>query len=182
MHQQLLPIALPPVHHETLGSYLARLADANRLKPSTLPALLSEARHLQRDGDHTRHWHPHAIDDLAALTGRPATTLLHALPALREHPNPPQAITETTEHRIRPACRDCMAARGIHGLVIQRAAHHDHVCLRHRRWLPAGDQYRLDALPEVMRANIRHRRLARRADAPYTGQPVHLAAQHKIRE
>lgn len=177
MPQRQLPIALPPVHHETLGSYLGRLADANRLKPSLLPGILGDPRPMQRDTDFIRPWQPGAIDDLATLTGRTPAALRRALPALRM----PPAAAKNAAPRIRPACRACMAARNIRGLVIQHAANHECVCLHHRRWLAAPDQHRLDTLPEVLRANIRHRRLTRRADTLIDGHRAHLDAQHRVR-
>jgi hypothetical protein len=170
MPTRLLPIALPPVHRETLGSYLGRLADANRLKPSTLPELLGQPRTAPRDADYPQSWSPTASNILATLTGRPVQTLIHALPALR---NPSTTGFATLPQPVRPACRTCMAARGIHGLVIQHAARHECVCLRHRRWLATADQHRLDTLPEILTANIRHQRIMRRSGSPTSENPAH---------
>ena len=46
-----LPIAFAPVHGETIGSYLNRLADANRLKVSTVSTVLDLSRGYRRDDD-----------------------------------------------------------------------------------------------------------------------------------
>lgn len=153
-----LPLSPPPVHRETVGSFLGRLADANRLKPHTLPALL-DVRTLPRHADPTTPWPSVAVTTLATLTGRTSTALANALPALA--PPPPLAVPNA-RGRIRPACRSCMSARGILSTVIQHTADHEDVCLRHRRWLAAPEQFQLDHLLDVLSANRRHRGLARR--------------------
>jgi hypothetical protein len=62
----------------------------------------------------------------------------------------------------RPACLP--ALHGQQGHVIQRAASHELLCLRHQRWLHGPEQHALHALPEICTANRRHRRLRRRHD------------------
>lgn len=165
-----LPVSPPPIHRETVGSFLGRLADANRLKPHTLPTLLG-IRTLPRHTDPKDLWPTETITALATLTGRTPTALADALPALA----PASSGTESEwigGGRIRPACRGCMSARGIASTVIQHTAEHEDVCLRHHRWLGAPEQYRLDHLTDVLAANRRHRALARRS-----GQA--LAAAHR---
>jgi len=147
------------VHRETVGSFLGRLADANRLKPHTLPALLGIST-LPRHTDPKTPWPQAAVTILATLTGRPATALTAALPALAQ---PPPGTRSAGPGRIRPACRSCMAVRGILSTVIQHTSDHQDICLRHHRWLAAPEQYLLSHLPEVLTANRRHRRLIRRA-------------------
>ncbi|MGW4051128.1 hypothetical protein ACWENA_09890 [Streptomyces sp. NPDC004779] len=44
-----LPIALPPVHRETIGSYFDRLADANHLPIGLLSSLIGPNRRHRRD-------------------------------------------------------------------------------------------------------------------------------------
>ena len=169
-----LPLSPPPVHRETVGSFLGRLADANRLRPHTLPALL-EIRTLPRNADPQSPWPPAAVTVLAALTGRTPTALAAALPAIA----PSSPDTMSVDHsRIRPACRSCMSARGILSTVIQRTADHEDVCLRHHRWLAAAEQYRLDQLPDVLIANRRHRRLARRLGPAQAA--AHLNARAEV--
>jgi hypothetical protein len=107
-----LPIALPPVHHETLGFYLNRLADANRLKPATLAALLGPTRRWRRDEDDADGWTLETIDRLAILTGRPTGSLIHALPALADmhcagrprgrHRGPRRCMTHSTSYTSTP--------------------------------------------------------------------------------
>ncbi|MFJ1936738.1 hypothetical protein ACIOGZ_29270 [Kitasatospora sp. NPDC088160] len=60
-----------------------------------------------------------------------------------------------------------MARHGIHGLVVRSTPHHQGVCHRHHRWLLGGDQHHLDALPEILHADLRHRRLVRCSTAPF---------------
>ena len=154
-----LPLSPAPVHHETVGSFLGRLADANRLKPHTLPTLLGIST-LPRHTDPKNPWPPSAVTTLATLTGRAPAVLLTALPALAL---PSPGTTLVGPGRIRPACRSCMATHGIASTVIQHTADHEDVCLRHHRWLAAPEQYPLDHLPDVLAANRRHRALARQA-------------------
>lgn len=168
-----LPLSPPPVHRETVGSFLGRLADANRLRPRTLPTLLGIST-LSRHADPKRPWPPGALAMLADLTGYTAETLRTALPAL----DASRASTRTPQDgasRIRPACCTCMDARGITSIVIQHTTDHEDICLRHRRWLAPPEQYSLDQLPDVLAANRRHRRLARRAGHPLAA--VHRAAR-----
>lgn len=75
------------VEHETIGSYLNlnRLADANRLKPTTLAALLGMSRRWRRDNDDADGWTGQTTDRLGVLTGQPSASLIHALPALNDH-------------------------------------------------------------------------------------------------
>jgi len=153
--RRLLPLRPAPVHRETLGSYLARLAEANRLKPFTLPTVLGISP-LRRDADPALPWPPDAVNTLAQLVGRAPAMLLHTFPALNEGLQP-RAI-----HHIRPACSACANARGITSLVTLRLAEHELVCRRHRRWLADTRQHRLDDLPEILEANRAHRGLARR--------------------
>jgi hypothetical protein len=170
-----LPIALPPVHQETIGSYLNRLADANRLKPLTLAALLGLTRRWRRDADDTDGWTPQTIDRLVILTGRPTKSLIHALPALGDMRH---GATPDTPAPARAGCRRCMTRHGIHSLVICRAPSYESVCLRHRCWLGGPDQHRLDRHPDILHANLRHRQLARRT-GPDT-QPAYQQALIQI--
>jgi hypothetical protein len=64
-----LPVSLPPVHHELLGSYLHRLADANHLTIHDLSREIGPGRYHRRDSDDTAGWTPRAVTRLAALTG-----------------------------------------------------------------------------------------------------------------
>lgn len=171
-HLRTLPIVLPPVHRETIGSYLNRLADANHLPIGHLSFLIGPNRRHRRDDNRIGYWTPAALPRLAVLTGQSVPALIHAMPALADVREPGQhrqrlAIEELAEPRRRPACRLCMARRGIHGLVVRSTPHHEGVCLRHQRWLHGGDQHPLDVLPEILHADLQHRRLVCRSTAPF---------------
>lgn len=175
MNIRALPIGLPPVTCELLGSYLHRLADANHVTITAITQLLGTARRYRRSDDDATTWTTRTVSALAALTGWPFTTLTRALPALR-----PLAtgipLGQPGAAAPRVACRHCMASKGIHGLVIQRATNDERVCLRHQRWLHGPEQHPLHALPELCSANRRHRRLRRQHDAA-TLDAAHARAQ-----
>lgn len=128
-----LPIPLPPMHHDLLGSYLHRLADANHLTIRGLSAEIGPGRYHRRDSDDLTGWTPRAVIRLAALTGTTTITLLHALPVLQiaaptgqpAAPGPPLAPWHTH------ACLLCAARRGVRGLAIVRAFPHQRICRRH---------------------------------------------------
>ncbi|MET7394265.1 TniQ family protein [Dactylosporangium sp. NPDC005572] len=175
MNIRALPIGLAPVTRELLGSYLHRLADANHVTIASVSQLLGTGRRYRRGDDDATTWTTHTVSALAALTGYPPTTLTQALPALR----PLAAVAplgRPGSGAPRVACRYCMASKGIHGLVIQRAASYEPVCLRHQRWLHGPEQHPLHALPELCSANRRHRRLLRQHDAA-TLDTAHARAQ-----
>ncbi|WP_327287535.1 TniQ family protein [Streptomyces sp. NBC_01198] len=168
---RMLPVTPPPMHAETIGSYLNRLADANRLPVQFLSILLGHNRHHRRDDNRTNHWTPETLLRLSSLTGRTPAELSHAIPALAViselADGTLRAVSDQADEILRrPACRRCMARRGVHGLVVRNIPPHEAVCRRHHRWLLGDEQYRLHALPEVRQANRRHRRLTRRTRAP----------------
>jgi hypothetical protein len=72
MHSRL-PIAVPPAHHETAGSYVQRLATRHGLP---LPELWEQVSHPRRPGSTSRLV---ALDRLAAVTGHPASRLARAV-------------------------------------------------------------------------------------------------------
>lgn len=160
-----LPISLPPMNREVIGSYIHRLADANHITSTALAQLLDLNRRYRRGDDDPIGWTTSTITGLSALTSRPVTALAQALPALRSlvPTSGPTAPTGPTAPCI--ACHHCTARKGIRGLVIQRAASHEHICLRHNRWLHGPEQHALHTLPELCNANRRHRRLRRQHDA-----------------
>uniref|UniRef100_UPI0035CC12BB TniQ family protein n=1 Tax=uncultured Amnibacterium sp. TaxID=1631851 RepID=UPI0035CC12BB len=153
-----LPRPVAPVTDETLTSYLARLADANRLEPAALRHLLSGSR--RKDGEV-----PFAA--LTAVSGMPPTALAYAMPQTCA---PPERAHVDVANRPRPharseviACRPCTASAA-GGRVVTIWALHDHVvCRRHRRWLSDDDdQPDLSRQPEILDAARRHRWLIRR--------------------
>ncbi|MFJ9845865.1 TniQ family protein [Kitasatospora sp. NPDC101155] len=164
---RVLPFAPPPVHGETIGSYLNRLADANHLTIGHLSSLIGPGRRYRRDDNRVGYWTTSMLPRLAALTGRSVSSLVHAMPPLGTIRDPglrlpPSLIEEITEPRRRPACQLCMARCHIRGLVVRNTPSHDCVCHQHHRWLLGDEQHGLAQLPEILRANRRHRRIVRR--------------------
>jgi hypothetical protein len=159
-----LPISLPPMSRETIGSYLHRLADANHITSIAIAQLLGISRRYRRGDDDPTGWTPQTLTALATLTGRPGIALTQALSALRPLALDAEPTPTTTSTTSCVVCRHCAASKGIPGIVIQRAASHELVCLRHQRWLHGPEQHALHGLPEICTANRRHRRLRRRHD------------------
>jgi len=173
-----LPRTLPPLRWETRSSYLARLAAANHISADDLDALASP-------GDSTSE-----LEHLAALTGHPATTLLHALPELRHYqPGAGAAaqgasaypIPETFLNDIRPPCWRCTAASGAEPGIAEVWATHDvNVCLHHQLWIGNGtshwhDQASLSPCPDILHAQIRHHRIVRQRGRPASRAAFHTA-------
>lgn len=159
-----LPIGLSPLGRETLGSYLHRLADANHIAVASITQLLGVHRRYRRHDDDPTDWTTQTVTTLAILTSRPSRSLIIALPALQRLDIRSAATPAQPAGRQYAACSLCTASKDIPGLAIQSGGHHECVCLRHRRWLHGPHQHNLDALPEILDANQRHRRLARRHD------------------
>jgi hypothetical protein len=153
-----LPRPVAPVRDETITSYLARLAEANRLDPAALQRLLS--------GSHRKDATvPFA--SLAAVTGMPPQSLAYAMPQIC---TPTERAHVDVANRPRPqprgevvACRPCTAATAGSRPVKVWALHEHVLCRRHRRWLSEEhDQPDLSAQPEILDAARRHRWLIRR--------------------
>jgi hypothetical protein len=153
-----LPRPVKPFHNETIGSYLDRLADANRLD--------REAFRIYIAGDHHKAA-PIPLHRLSRLSGQATDVLRDALPDLKSADQQDQASrfrrSPGGRYWVRLACARCTATRGIATQVQCRLRLEDVVCLRHRRWLGRSSygcsQCALTSQPEILRANRRHRRL-----------------------
>ena len=150
-----LPVAVPPARHETVASYLARLASLHGLAPGELWHQVSSPQPgtRRRDVDPGR---------LAAITGRPAEHLAWALPELRR----PGPDWQAWRHQPQPGCPRC-DARHDGGPVTRLLPHHRYVCTRHRYWIgpPDAGQPATPLGPElagIVQAQRRHLRLLRR--------------------
>lgn len=156
-----LPIALAPIHQETLGSYLCRLAIANRRPAQVIAQLLGPVRAgFSPLVDETTWWSPEAPQRLAALTGRSIHQLAKALPVVAEHLR--SGVSSSTPFRLSRLCRLCAARRGAeHVLVITRAPFHQHLCFRHHRWTRATCDIVTGDLPELLERQRRLNRLVR---------------------
>ena len=153
-----LPRPVPPVRDETITSYLARLAEANRLQIADLRHLLTDSR--RKDAEPP-------LAGLAAITGMPPAALAHAMPQIC---TPHERVHVDATNRPRPqfrgeviACRPCTAS-ATGGRAVTAWALHDHVvCRRHSRWLSEDTaQPDLSRQPEILDAARRHRWLIRR--------------------
>lgn len=147
-----LPRPVQPVHRETLDSYVRRLAYANRLDADELRAYAANDAHKRA---------PVPLDRLAALSDTTTTLLQQRIEEWRPVPeHPPARIWPPV-----PACALCMARRAIAGLVVVHREVEAVVCRKHGRWLDDTDgltvraQPNLRAHPEILAANVAHRRL-----------------------
>lgn len=152
-----LPIPLPPAQHETIASYLSRLAAVHGLHARELWAEVS----TPQPGTSRRVIQANRLAD---LVGRPAAQLATALPEL-------DPVTEwaARRHQPQPRCPRC-DARHDGGPVQRLLPHHDYVCLRHGYWIgppdvgqpatPLGRELRT-----IVKAQRRHLRLHRRHGA-----------------
>jgi hypothetical protein len=152
-----LPIPLRPAHHETLTSYVARLAAVHALPYEDLWTCLSAPT-----GSGSRRLI--VLDRLAAATARPAAALEHALPELRD----PAPDWKQWRHYPQRACPLC-TARHRGGIVRRLFAHHEMLCTRHGYWI-GSTEFGIDhrptpigqLLPELTDAQHRHNRLVQR--------------------
>jgi hypothetical protein len=137
------------VQTETVHSYTMRLAQANHMPVKVLHSYLSGTPSSNQPRP---EW-------LAKASGYPLDLLEIRLKGLtRGHGFAEQL------RRSRPACRWCMARRGIYEPVHCWLPEHRTVCFRHRRWIGApahhwADQHRLDDRPAVLTAARRHARM-----------------------
>ena len=152
---QRLPIPVPPARHETVASYLARLANPHGLAPGELWHQVStpQPRTRRRIIDPGR---------LATITGRPVEHLAWALPELRR----PGPDWQAWRYQPQPGCPRC-DARHDGGPVTRLLPHHRYVCTRHRYWIgpPDAGQPATPLGPEltgIIQAQWRHLRLLRR--------------------
>ncbi|MEU7222837.1 TniQ family protein [Streptomyces chrestomyceticus] len=157
-----LPRTIDPLHRETSGSYLGRLAAANRISHQELSA------HVE-DPDRVHPGKLTTLQALHCLSGHPVDRLLRALPDLRtaeltaRFTAQPLKPLPDKKWTAQPVCNRCLAALGI----TTHASHHvpvsTNVCLRHGRWIGRhGQQLDLHTVPEVIRAQRHHYNLVRR--------------------
>jgi hypothetical protein len=168
-----LPRTVAPLHNESQDSYIERLARANRMIPLELREHLTDPRRI-RPGELPL---PAA---LAQLAGQPLDRLLLALPDLATPELagkiPPRRDRLHPGWKVQPACRLCLAAKGV------RYARHwvppgTTICPRHQRWTGAhGQQFDITALPEITHAHRRHRRIIRRHGWRLAARAINEAA------
>lgn len=156
-----LPVTPPPIHHETLGSYLHRLAMANNRPTRSLAALLGPPPiGFSPISDDTSGWTPQSPANLAVLVGRPIERLARALPALANFLTVP---SDRPAELIGRVCRCCSARRGAGtASVFAYIPIHQHLCVRHQRWTRAVVDLPLAELPAVIQTQRYLTRLAHR--------------------
>lgn len=147
-----LPRTVAPFHGETVASYIDRLAHANHLDPTHLRRYLTDA--------HT-DCHPQP-SWLATASDKSLSLLRSRLIGLTER----DRDLGRQRHHARPACRFCMARRGVTEPVYCWFPDHLTVCHRHYRWIGPGnrsvdDQRDLRDASAVLAAARRHARLHR---------------------
>lgn len=171
-----LPVTFTPIHQETLGSYLHRLAFANKRGPRTLARLLGKApRDFSSLEDSTGWLTPEAPGRLAVLSGRPLPRLARALPAIGDALNQSPAPIRLP-YRLSRLCRLCAARRGAGTtLVVVRTPLHQHCCAPHHRWTLASNDIAVDPLPEILKSQQRLRHLFRSGNPTAVSSAFDLA-------
>lgn len=178
-----LPLPVAPFHRETTSSYIYRLATANEIHPDDLRV------HLAGRRGHD----PVTLEALAAATGRAQRALAWALPELRTGITPRGRHPVLPGHSRRTACWRCTARRGEPRYATVWQPAEDCVCPDHRIWLGSAahpryrSQYDVGDLPDILQAQRRHDRLARRQGRMTTmdavGEASHITglwARHGI--
>jgi TniQ len=162
--RRALPRTCRPAPDETTGSYLLRLAAANRVTGPDLISYLTVGT-SQSIANVT-------LAALATASGQPPLVLAYALPELRSHYPGQHAMAlrgrtlPAKPNTVRPACRRCTATRTAAGRIDMWYRHEHNVCLRHLLWTGPGagnprDQVDLAAHPDIVHAQVRHLRLVR---------------------
>ena len=123
-----LPAPVPPARHETLASWLHRLAAVHGLNTGDLRAHLGIGRTAPDGGM------PALAARLATVTGYPPGNLARALPELHA----PAPDWESLRHLAQRACPRC-TARHQGGPVRRLFAHHEYLCARHGYWTGPPD-------------------------------------------
>lgn len=163
--RRALPRRVPAFQYEVVHTYLLRLAHANHLDPAEL------TRYLKH-----RNTNQIRMEWLAALAGIPEPTLTYRLTGTSTPAK--QAL-----RHARPACRWCMARRGIFDEAVWCCPpDHVTVCHRHRTWIgppvqTVAQQRDISTHPEVIRASRRHHRLVALVGASAAGDGLREAAQ-----
>lgn len=155
-----LPFTARPFRRETIGSFLTRLASANRIRTWHMLQLTAISIQQQRGftsaTDDSRGWSPSTPHRIAALAGRPLASLTAAFPAVKEFLTQPARPPILQAGKIHRACRRCAAAQNITSMVIVRARPHDYLCIRHCLWHHGIRDIDLRPVPQVTDAQRRH--------------------------
>ncbi|MFI0260185.1 hypothetical protein ACH4OW_14280 [Streptomyces sp. NPDC017056] len=178
---RLLPLPLPPVHGEVFGWYLHRLAAADQVTASQLAKSLTPFKNAQvgKRTDTLWRWTPMVLPRLAILTGLTPETLRMLLPAIARVEARTAGDVVRYRRRLYVACSHWMHRRGIIRPVLAHRPADLQLYHRHGIWLDGNRHYRVGHLPELVTAEHRHRRIARRL--PDTLEAATKEAQHLVR-
>jgi len=164
-----LPFTARPFRRETIGSFLTRLASANRIRMWHMLQLAAISGQQQRGfspaTDNWLGWSPSTPHRIAALAGRPLAAVTAAFPAVAGFLADPARPPAPQAGKIQRACRRCAAAQNITSMVIVRARPHDYLCIRHCLWHHDTRDIDLRPLPQVTSAQRRHDQHVRKLPA-----------------
>ncbi|MEU8793239.1 TniQ family protein [Streptomyces sp. NPDC048643] len=163
---RLLPVSFPPVHGEVLGSYLHRLAAANRVNAARIAQCLSPYSNplFTKRTDALRCWTPTALPRLATMTGVPMETPQRSLPAFARLAARADGAGEAVHAHsdLHVACRHCIQRQGIAGPVLAHMAPALRLCRKHAIWLDGACHYRVGHLDGLVKAQRQRFGLASR--------------------
>lgn len=163
---QLLPVQVRPRHRERTGSFLIRLAEANRCPAWSFLWLLGAVRGGQRVELTPRAsvtLNGAALSRLAVYLGRPVDQITRALPTLpdTDQPGEPTVRIRRPDRTFLRSCPGCeLRAGGVSLLPDLNPL--NLTCRRHRQWLVADEDITLEQAPEVLAAVTRLHRLRQR--------------------
>jgi hypothetical protein len=163
---QQLPIRLRPRHRERTGSYLTRLADANRCPPWSFLRLLGKVLVGERSQLTPMAWvtlNDPALARLARYVGKPTHDLTRALPSIliADTWDEPAVRIRSLGRTFLRSCPQCEQRTG--GTPMMPSQNPlDLACAHHQRWLVSDEDIVLNQAPEIMAAVSRLRRTRRR--------------------
>jgi hypothetical protein len=173
-----VPVVPRPRHGELSGSYVARVAHANRTKWSTFARLIGQpSGNLPSDPDELASTilsvNHAAYARLLAYTGLDSVRLMRAIPSLTptgsaETGEPPAIRASSLRYGLTDGLIDCpeCVLRRDGAFLDTRLFPLQMACLRHGYWLHregAGDRLNPAILPEIETAQRRLLRAARRS-------------------
>ena len=163
-----IPVVPRPRRGELSGSYLARIAQANRTSLRAFAGLLGRVSAALPAPGADLGFTVLTLNDAAfarllAYTGHQASTLIRAVPSLAPQTFPAPGVRVSSLRAATVDCPGCRLRRGGACLDTRIFPHHT-ACLLHGCWLYGPSAQPIDplALPAVAAAQERLRRLALR--------------------
>lgn len=167
-----LPRPVRPYQDETTRSYIRRINTANVLKPGEL------IKTMRRD---RRPW----MYDLATWNDTRPDRLVLAMPQLTNRHPDPRLRLKLVGRPIRtthaPACHHCTLTRGAGPYVEVYTTHERVICPDHALWIgdgigTIGDQFNIDACPEITAAWHHHKNLIARHGHAQVRRAFHISS------